>query len=185
MTREQKVRSPRPLTASKPPGGRRYGGPHRFGILPRNGVLHRDDGQITVLILGYVVLALLLATVVMAASSVYLEHKKLLSLADGAALAAADSYLVGDLEGDLEGGSLPAVSLMDDRVLAAAGSYLGKSNAFAGHERLEVGEGTGSEPGGTAVVVLRSVAHPPVISFLVPDGIVVEARATARSRLTQ
>lgn len=181
MTREQKVRSPRPLTASKPPGGRRYGGPHRFGILPRNGALHRDDGQITVLILGYVVLALLLATVVMAASSVYLEHKKLLSLADGAALAAADSYLVGDLEG----GSIPAVSLMDDRVLAAAGSYLGKSNAFAGHERLEVGEGTGSEPGGTAVVVLRSVAHPPVISFLVPDGIVVEVRATARSRLTQ
>jgi len=181
MTRKQKVISPRPLTASRPPGGRRYGGPHRFGILPRNGVLHRDDGQITVLILGYVVLALLLATVVMAASSVYLEHKKLLSLADGAALAAADSYLVGDLEG----GSIPAVSLMDDRVLAAAGSYLGKSNAFAGHERLEVGEGTGSEPGGTAVVVLRSVAHPPVISFLVPDGIVVEARATARSRLTQ
>ncbi|MFC8038615.1 pilus assembly protein TadG-related protein [Paenarthrobacter sp. NPDC057355] len=135
----------------------------------------------TVLILGYVILALLLATVVMAASAMYLEHKKLLSLADGAALAAADSYLVDELQG----GSVPAVLLADDRVLAAAGSYLQKSEAFDHHENLEVTEGTGGEPGGTAVVVLKAVAHPPVISFLVPDGIVIEAKATARSRLTQ
>ena len=177
----------RPVTASRSSQGLRPGGPPgvrflpRFGFVPRNDALHRDAGQITVLILGYVVLALLLATVVMAASSMYLEHKKLLSLADGAALAAADSFLVGDLQD----GRIPAVSLMDDRVLAAAGSYLGKSNAFDSHDRLEVGEGTRSEPGGTAVVVLKAVAHPPVISFLVPDGIVIEARATARSRLTQ
>ena len=37
-----------------------------------------------VLIIGYVMLALLVSTVVMAASSLYIEHKKLLSLADGA-----------------------------------------------------------------------------------------------------
>ncbi|MDI2035004.1 pilus assembly protein TadG-related protein [Paenarthrobacter nitroguajacolicus] len=147
----------------------------------RPGQPHRDDGQITVLFLGYVVLALLLATVVMAASAMYLEHKKLLSLADGAALAAADSYLVDDLQG----GTVPAVSLVDERVQAATESYLGKSAAFGSYDHLEVGEGTGSEPGGTAVVVLRAIAHPPVVSFLIPDGIVIEARATARSRLTQ
>ena len=54
-----------------------------------------EEGQMTVLIVGFVLLALLLAAVVMAASAIYLEHKKLLSLADGAALAAADSYVVG------------------------------------------------------------------------------------------
>ena len=57
-----------------------------------------EDGQMTVLIIGYVLLALLVATVVMGASSVYIEHKKLLSLADGASVAAADSYTLGQVE---------------------------------------------------------------------------------------
>ncbi|MGR0159529.1 pilus assembly protein TadG-related protein [Paenarthrobacter nitroguajacolicus] len=140
-----------------------------------------EDGQITVLIVGFVLLSLLLASVVMAASAVYLEQKKLLSLADGAALAAADSYTVGDIAG----GSIPSPSLVDARVLAATGSYLDASNAFSQHDHLAVAAGTGSEPGGTAVVVLTAVAHPPVVSFLLPDGIRIEARSTARSRLTQ
>ncbi|MFE4197843.1 pilus assembly protein TadG-related protein [Paenarthrobacter sp. NPDC056912] len=135
----------------------------------------------TVLIVGYVLLTLLLATMVMAASAVYLEHKKLLSLADGAALAAADSFLVGDLGG----GAVPTAPLVDERVLGATRSYLADSGAFTRHDQLVVGVGTGSEPGGTAVVVLRAVAHPPVISFLLPEGIVLEATSTARSRLTQ
>ncbi|WP_342451715.1 pilus assembly protein TadG-related protein [Arthrobacter sp. H16F315] len=58
----------------------------------------RDDGQLMVLIIGYVLLALLLSTVVIAASSVYIEHKKLLSMADGASVAAADSFTLGQLE---------------------------------------------------------------------------------------
>lgn len=141
----------------------------------------REEGQITVLIVGFVLLSLLLASVVMAASAVYLEHKKLLSLADGAALAAADSYTVGDIGR----GSIPATSLVDGRVLAATYSYLEASQAFSRHQDLAVAGGTGSEPGGTAVVVLTAVAHPPMISFLLPDGILIEAKATARSRLTQ
>ena len=52
----------------------------------------------TVLIIGFVMLALLVSTVVMAASSLYIEHKKLLSLADGASVAAADSYTLGQVE---------------------------------------------------------------------------------------
>ena len=69
----------------------------------------REDGQVTVLILGFVLLSLLLASVVMGASAIYLERKKLLSLADGAALAAADSYTVGDIGGS----STPSTSLVD------------------------------------------------------------------------
>ncbi|ABM08752.1 pilus assembly protein TadG-related protein [Arthrobacter sp. Rue61a] len=141
----------------------------------------REEGQITVLIVGFVLLLLLLASVVMAASAVYLEHKKLLSLADGAALAAADSYTVAHIGGSY----VPSTSLVDATVIASAGSYLDASNAFSRHDHLAVGAGTGSEPGGTAVVVLTAVAHPPVISFLLPEGILIEARSTARSRLTQ
>ncbi|MGO4433542.1 pilus assembly protein TadG-related protein [Paenarthrobacter sp. RAF9] len=135
----------------------------------------------TVLIIGFVTLSLLLATAVMAASAVYLEHKKLLSLADGAALAAADAYVAGEIGG----GSSPSTTLADSRVLAAAGSYLDKSHAFVSHDHLTVQAETGRGPGDTAVVVLASIAHPPLISFLLPDGIAVEAKSTARSRLTQ
>jgi hypothetical protein len=141
----------------------------------------QEEGQITVLIVGFVLLALILASMVMAASTVYLEHKKLLSLADGAALAAADSYTVGDIGG----GSIPSTSLVDGRVLAATESYLEASNATSRHEHLTVAGGTGSGPGGTAVVILTAVVHPPVVSFLLPDGILIQAKATARSRLTQ
>lgn len=140
-----------------------------------------EEGQITVLIVGFVLLSLLLASVVMAASTVYLEHKKLLSLADGAALTAADSFVAGDVGG----ASFPSPSLVEARVLAATESYLRAGNAGSRHENLAVAEGTGSEPGGTAVVVLTAVVRPPVVSFLLPDGILIEAKATARSRLTQ
>ncbi|WP_343212954.1 pilus assembly protein TadG-related protein, partial [Arthrobacter sp. H5] len=43
-----------------------------------------DDGQISVLLIGYLLLSLLVVSVVMATSAVYIEHKKLLSAADGA-----------------------------------------------------------------------------------------------------
>jgi hypothetical protein len=32
-------------------------------------------------------------------------------------------------------------------------------------------------------VVLTAAVHPPVVNFLVPDGILIEATSTARSRL--
>jgi len=140
-----------------------------------------EAGQITVLIVGFVLLALVLASVVMAASTVYLGHKKLLSLADGAALAAADTFLVGDI-GE---GAVPSAALVDSRVLSAVDSYLQTSGAFVRQENLTVARGTGSEAGGTAVVVLTAVVRPPVVSFLLPDGILIEAKTTARSRLIQ
>jgi len=54
----------------------------------------QEEGHIMVLLIGFVLLALLLTTVVAGASSLYLGHKKLLSMADGAALAAADTFVL-------------------------------------------------------------------------------------------
>jgi hypothetical protein len=135
-----------------------------------------------VLIVGYILLALLLATVVMAASSVYLEHKKLLSLADGASVAAADSFTLGQLGSAAE---TPTAVLDGGRVRSAAVDYLERNGAFERFIGLAVAPGTGSPDGATAVVTLSAAVHPPVVNFLVPDGIRVEASSTARSRLSR
>lgn len=141
-----------------------------------------EDGQMIVMIVGYVLLALLVVTVVIGISSVYLEHKRLLSLADGASVAAADSYTLGEVAG--EGGS-PSAVLGSERVRTVASDFVARSPASARFDGLAVAQGTGSPEGSTAVVVLSSVVHPPVVNFLVPDGIRIEAASTARSRLVR
>jgi hypothetical protein len=129
-----------------------------------------------------VLLALLVATVVTAASGVYLEHKKLLSLADGASVAAADSFTLGQLQ---SASGSPTASLSSGRVRSTAADYLNRNGAFARFSGLAMGSATGSPDGSTAVVVLSAAVHPPVVNFLVPDGIRIEATSTARSRLTR
>ena len=143
---------------------------------------NNEDGQMTVMILGYVTLALLVASVVIGISSVYLEHKRLLSLADGASLAAADSYTLGDV--DTQGGS-PSATLNPARVRNVAADFVSRSPAAQRFSGLAVAGSTGSPDGSTAVVVLTAAVHPPVVNFLVPDGIRIEAMSTARSRLTR
>ncbi|GAA3399842.1 MULTISPECIES: pilus assembly protein TadG-related protein [Pseudarthrobacter] len=143
---------------------------------------NNEDGQMMVMILGYVTLALLVTTVVIGISSVYLEHKRLLSLADGASLAAADSYTLGDV--DTQGGS-PSATLNPARVRNVAADFVSRSPAAQRFSGLAVAGSTGSPDGSTAVVVLTAAVHPPVVNFLVPDGIRIEATSTARSRLTR
>ncbi len=143
---------------------------------------NNEDGQMMVMILGYVTLALLVTTVVIGISSVYLEHKRLLSLADGASLAAADSYTLGDV--DTQGGS-PSATLNPARVRNVAADFVSRSPAAQRFSGLAVAGSTGSPDGSTAVVVLTAAVHPPVVNFLVPDGIKIEATSTARSRLTR
>ena len=135
-----------------------------------------------VLIIGYVLLALLVTTMVVGISSVYLEHKRLLSLADAASLAAAGSYTLGDV--DTAGGS-PSASLDPERVRNVANDFITRAPASRRFDDLAVASGTGTPDGSTAVVVLRAAVHPPVVNFLVPDGISIEATSTARSRLTR
>ncbi|SCB83172.1 Putative Flp pilus-assembly TadE/G-like [Pseudarthrobacter enclensis] len=141
-----------------------------------------ENGQLTVMIIGYVTVALLVATVMIGISSVYLEHKRLLSLADGASLAAADSYTLGEVAS--QGGS-PSAVLNPARVRAVAADFVSRSPAAARFQGLAVAGSTGTPDGSTAVVVLTAEVHPPVVNFLVPGGIAIEAASTARSRLTR
>jgi hypothetical protein len=70
-------------------------------------------------------------------------------------------------------------------VRGAAVEFLDRSSASTRFSGLAVGPGTGSPDGSTAVVVLSAAVHPPVVNFLVPDGIRIEAVSTARSQLTR
>ncbi len=132
---------------------------------PKEGRQDRQEGQLMVFIIGYVVLALLVTAVVVDASSVYLEHKKLLSLADGASVAAADSFTLGQLE---EPAGSPTAVLTSARVRSAAVDYLNRNGAFSRFSGLEVASVTGSPDGYTAVVVLNAAVHLPVVTYLVP-----------------
>lgn len=141
-----------------------------------------EHGQITVLTIGYVLLALLLTSVVMAVSAVYIEHKKLLSVADGASVVAADSYTLGQME--TKAGT-PSAVLNGGRVRTVVMDYLTQNDAFTRFDGLAIEPSTGSTDGSTAVVVLSAAVHPPIVNFLVPDGIAIRAESTARARLAR
>lgn len=141
-----------------------------------------EDGQVAVLIIGYFLVSLLAVTVVMGASTLYLGHKKLLSTADGAALAAADTFSLGAGAGPSEG---PAAVLAPAAVQAEVNRYLALTNAADRLPGLAVAAETGTADGRTARVVLTGVVHPPLVNFLVPDGIPITAVAEARARLSQ
>ena len=142
-----------------------------------------ESGQVGVLIIGYVVLALLVITVIAGASSVYLGHKKLLSAADGAALAAADTFTLAQVQDP--DGAAPVALLDSGRVTAQVQRYLQESRAGEQTASLRIEPGTGTPDGRTARVVLSGVVHPPIVNFLVPDGIRVTAESDARARLTR
>ncbi|MDQ0709358.1 hypothetical protein QFZ52_002010 [Arthrobacter woluwensis] len=143
----------------------------------------RELGSINILTLGYVVIALLAAVVLLDVSSVYLEHKKLLALADGAASAAADSFDITGIAG--EGPDRAAVRLDDGRVRATATDYLRRSPSASNLDHLAVVGASGSPDGRSAMVKLSAVAHPPLLGVFVPDGITIEAGSTARARLVR
>lgn len=138
-----------------------------------------ESGHVMVLMIGYVLLVLLLVTVVAAAGSIYVGHKKLFSIADGAALAAADTF-------ELNGGSAdsdPGTLLTDTGVLAAAQDYLAGQEIPAGLGNIFLDPETGAGDGRTAQVNLSAVVHPLFINFLVPGGIGISVTSTARANL--
>ncbi|WP_136609659.1 pilus assembly protein TadG-related protein [Sinomonas albida] len=141
-----------------------------------------ETGQIAVLAIGYVVLCLLVAGVVTGVSAVYLEHKRLLSVADGAAQAAADSFTLADVS---TGSGPPVAILASERVRATVQSHLGRDPAAARIEGLTVAASTGSPDGRSAKVTLSAVARLPLVGIFMPEGVPIEATSTGRARLAR
>ncbi|TAM68613.1 MAG: hypothetical protein EPN48_11510 [Microbacteriaceae bacterium] len=138
--------------------------------------LREEDGSVLPLTIFYGLLCLVLILLVVAATSLYLERKRLFTLADGAALAGAESFELAQVETI---GGLPRVSLEGTAVRRAAQDYLDRDPAGR-FERLALIEADSAD-GRSATVRLAATWHPPVVSPLLPDGIRLEVSSVARS----
>jgi hypothetical protein len=158
---------------------------------PRSSKLRRfraargDDGQVLLLSIAYGVIALLLVTVVVSASSIHIERKRLQALADSLAADAADAIDQGAFyRGELTGpGPGAALSLTDDGVRASVEDRLARHRALVQRFDGLVVVDASTPDGRTADVTLAAVAKPALISWVTApwsDGI--ELRVTAHAR---
>ncbi|MFF2369706.1 pilus assembly protein TadG-related protein [Agromyces sp. NPDC058110] len=152
-------------------------GPHRGGASTRFGPTSGSDdtGSTLLLTIFFGAFALVLVLVVVAASSLYLERKRLFTLADGAALAAAEAWSLDDVE---VGGESLVVELDDADVRRAAADYLdAASGRFTDVELVRAT----SLDGRSATVTLRAVWTAPLHTEVLPLRVPIEVTTTARS----
>ena len=166
----------------------RAGTPHSPGAparAPRCATAHDDrasagaeeDGSTLLLILVYALIATLLALVLASATSLFLEHKRLLSLADGAALAASEAYDIAATRVTASG----VEPVLDPAAAAlAANRFVDRAPVLLDGVRVE---SVVTPDAVTAVVAVSSAWHPPVFSFVVPEGFRVHASSSARGLL--
>ena len=138
--------------------------------------LRRDEGSILPLTIFYGFLALVLVLLVVAASSLYLERKRLFSLADSAALVGAEAFSLSDVS---TAGERKRPILRSADVASAVTSFVA-TTPNAEFESLAV-DAARTDDGRSATVELSAYWRPPLVSLLVPDGIRIEVTAVARS----
>lgn len=130
-------------------------------------------------ILVLAMISILLITGVIAVTSVHLSRMKLLDVADGAALAAANA--LDDTA--YAGGVGDAVPLSDATVQQAAGEYVASRTMPAGMAEWGLGGETGTPDGGLAVVHMSCVAEVPFIGWMLGDGVRIDVVSRARADL--
>ncbi|MET0726267.1 MAG: pilus assembly protein TadG-related protein [Leifsonia sp.] len=135
-----------------------------------------ERGSTLPLVVFFMFLAIVVIVGVVGATSLYLERKRLLTIADGAALAGAEAFDLTAVRAMDDG--LQA-SLTSEDVRSAALEYLASTGAGS-LEGLAV-ESAASPDGRSADVRISAWWRPPVVSVLLPDGIRLEVESTARS----
>jgi hypothetical protein len=138
--------------------------------------LRDDDGSILPLVCFYGALALLVTLIVASATSLYLERKRLFTLADGAALVGAESFALADVAVTPQG---PRAELTPARVHRAVRTYL-DGNPIGRFESLTLDEAT-TPDGRSARVTVSAVWRPPVVTLFVPEGLRIDATAVSRT----
>lgn len=136
----------------------------------------RDDGTITILVVGFTAILLLLVAVVVDVSAVVLARRGVASAADGAAVAAAQQLDRSAVyAGGLGAGAIP---LSPDLVQAVVAQYA--ADAREGQPGLTL-EPSVDAAGTTATVVGRREVTLPFVGWL-RAGRTVTVTAVARAR---
>lgn len=135
-----------------------------------------DDGSTLPLVIFYAALALALIIVVVSVTSLYVERKRLFTIADGAALAGAESFSLDDVH-RTDAGFRP--TLDSGAVHDAVEKYV-RDNPHDEFTELRV-ERAGTSDGRSATVELSAYWSPPIVTLWAPRGIRIEVTAVARS----
>jgi hypothetical protein len=152
----------------------------RFGSAPGE----REGGQISLLILGFTVIALMLIVGGVDVTAVQLARTRLLDAADSAALDASDALDNGAAYGN---GLRSAIEVSTDSVRRSAAQYVMAQPRPHGVSSWVLVDGTGSPDGQTAVIRLRGTAEIPIAASVVAAfgrslDITVESRARSAIR---
>jgi hypothetical protein len=137
-----------------------------------------EEGSSLILIIfaGLIGLAVIVGT--MAATSLYIERKRLFTVADGAALAAAEAFNLDDVY-VVDGRA--TITLSNSAVLAETQNYL---RIIPAPDSFGVSVVSAvSKDGRSATVNLQKRWHPPVVSLFMPEGMNLDVSATARTVL--
>ena len=157
-------------------------GEQRLGIAheQRQRGEQRERGQISLLILGFTLVALMLIIGAVDVTAVQLARARLLDAADGAALDASGALDNGSGYG---GGLRSAISITDASVRQSAAKYLAVAPRPHGISSWVLTDGTGSPDGQTAVIRLRGTADIPIAASVVSAfGGSVEITVESRAR---
>jgi len=139
-----------------------------------------EGGQISLLILGFTVIALMLIVGAVDVSAVQLARTRLLDAADAAALDASDALDNGSA---YDRGLSSAIPITDASVRQSATQYLAAEPRPHGISSWVLTDGTGSPDGQTAVIGLRGAVDIPIAaSVLASLGGSVTITVVSRAR---
>lgn len=133
-----------------------------------------EDGSTLLLTIGFLALALTLIIAVVAATSMLIERRRLFTVADGAALAAAEAFALEQVRFD---GIQATPELADAAVEQAAADWVARAAGALAEVRVE----GASADARSAAVTVSSTWRPPVLSPLLPEGIRLDVTSTARA----
>lgn len=143
---------------------------------------HEEQGSLTLLVTGCMAIIVLLVLGTIVVTSAQISRVRLLDVADGAALDAADA-----LDSSVyTGGLTDTVRVSDSTVWDAAESYLALREVPTNVTSWQIEAGTGTPDGATAVVVISAVVRLPVVGPLVDavgGSVTITVRGDARAGL--
>ena len=139
-----------------------------------------EEGSIMLLLIGLGVVLLILATVVIGITSVYIQQQQLQNLSDQLSSAAAQR-----VTGLSSGSDKPYVRLTNAAVSETVSQTLQQSGATQEFEVLRISAPTGAPDANTAQVTLSARARIPIVSIVLPEGVEITATSSARSELQQ